>query len=159
MLPGLPFLYFIVLLLQYGYTVINYLFNEISTLSFRIILSYVIPCLISGLGVFQAAAAYNNLRGILFFKDKVISSVLAGILIVPPLWYLGTWNRRNATGIIEGSQQAGLFFASMLVALIITLVLSSIINRHLRQSSASARGLEALRDATFFQLMRRWWTG
>jgi hypothetical protein len=127
-------------------------------LSLKIFLEYVIPSTLTGLGVFQAAAVYNNLRGLMYFKNKTITIILACILVLPALWYFGTWNQHNPTGVIEGSQQAGFFFLSMLIALIATLILSSIINRNLRRPGASSAGLEALREATFFQVLRKWWT-
>jgi hypothetical protein len=122
----------------------------------KVYLEYTIPVFIAGLGVIQAAAAYNNLTGLLFFSRKIVTYTFSGVLLLPALYYFFTWNQRNVTGIIEGAQQAGLFFASVLLALIGTLLVSSLINSRLVGPKKPPEGLEALKETTFIKTLQSW---
>jgi hypothetical protein len=104
------------------------------------------------LGVIQAAAEYNNLRGLLFFKNRLYTCIFATIAIGVPLGLFFRWNYLFTTGIIAGTQQTGLFVLSVLAAVILTLIISSLINiRYYPQCTAQLSGLEALRERTFFR--------
>jgi hypothetical protein len=106
------------------------------------------------LGIIQAAAGYNHLRGLLFFKRGLYTSVFAAIAIGVPLGLFFTWNYMFTTGIIAGSQQAGLFVLSVLAAVVFTLIVSSLINiRYCPQCAARLSGLDALRERTFFRII------
>jgi hypothetical protein len=120
----------------------------------RLSLEYCYLVFIAGVGVLQAAAAYNNLRGLLFNRSKGYTYLFSALAIIPALYYFFTWNKHRATGIIEGSQQAGLFICSIFFALITTLLISSLINHSLRQHEIHAEGLEVLRDISFFHALR-----
>jgi hypothetical protein len=124
----------------------------------KVYLEYMIPVFMAGLGVIQAAAAHNSLKGMLFFRHKAITYLFSAIMLLPALYYLFTWNQRNVTGIIEGSQQAGFFFLAMLIALIVTLIVSSIINAGLGRPLKPLAGLDALRETTFFKTVQSWFS-
>lgn len=131
----------------------------------------------AGVGIIQAAAAYNRLKGLLFFPYQAFNTplriwpsgyrlgqyfswgyIFALATIAPALVSFFFWNRRNATGIIEGSQQALFFFLSMTAAMIFTLLLSSIINHwRLRHNQPQGEGIEALRDITWIQALQHRW--
>lgn len=121
----------------------------------KVYLEYMIPVFIAGLGVIQAAAAYNDLKGLLFFRHKFIAYVFLFIMLLPSMYYIFTWNQRNVTGFIEGSQQAAMFFLAMLLALGFTLIVSSLINSGLKQPLKPLEGLEALKETTFFKTMQK----
>jgi hypothetical protein len=109
-----------------------------------------------GTGVLQAAAAHNNLWGLLFFRRRLYANLFAAVTIIPALAAFFTWNYYNATGVIQGAQQAGLFTLGIVIALVFTLVLSSLLNRtRLPQCGFPREGLDALREETFFRLIRR----
>ena len=130
---------------------------------------------IAVLGVIQLAAANAGLRGLLFAPGTVrirfwptghrwtltylhFSYLFAAVTIVPTLGFFFVWNHYNATGIVQGSEQAGLFVLSTGAAGIFSLIASSLINQwRLQNNHTDARGLEALKDITWFQaLWRRW---
>ena len=68
------------------------------------------------------------------------------------------WNQRNAVGVIEGPEQAGLFFLAMAAALLFTLLWGSLVNHwRLRGNVTHSAGLEALRENTWFQAVWRHW--
>lgn len=122
----------------------------------RLSLEYSLLVFVAGVGVLQAMAAHNNLRGLLFFQRRLYAYVLAALTIIPCLFLFFTWNYRNETGVIEGAQQAGLFALSLTIAIIATLVISSMLNRsRLPDCCAYHEGLDALREETFFRLIRR----
>jgi hypothetical protein len=122
----------------------------------KVYLEYTIPVFMAGLAIIQAAAAYNNLTGLRFFRQKILTYAFSGILLLPAMYYLFTWNQRNVTGIIEGSQQAGLFFASVVLALVSTLVVSSLINAGLKGTKKPPEGLEGLKETTFIKTLQSW---
>jgi hypothetical protein len=86
------------------------------------------------------------------------SYVFAAVTVGPAMVDFFFWNNRRPTGIIEGPEQAGLFFLSMVTSLIFTLVFGSLVNHwRLRHNHTQGRGLEALKEITWAQaLWRRW---
>jgi hypothetical protein len=107
------------------------------------------------LGVIQAAAGYNNLKGLLFFQSRLYTYIFAVIAIGVTLGLFFTWNYMSETGVIAGTEQTGLFVLSVLGAVIVTLILSSLINiRYCPQCTTQLNGLEALRERTFFRIIR-----
>jgi hypothetical protein len=122
----------------------------------RLSLEYILLVFLAISGVLQLVAIHGDLFKLLFFKRKGYGYVLAAVLVLPALFLLFTWNYRNATGIIQGAEQAGLFVLSLLLATIFTLVLSSFLNRSGVNPPATQReGLEALREVTYYQALCR----
>ena len=114
-------------------------------------LKYAALVFIAVVGLLQAAAAYNNLRGLLFFQRILHAYIFAGITVVVPLGVFFTWNYMFAIGDIAGSQQAGLFFFTAAAAIVFTLVISSLINGKLKSDrTTQLTGLDGLREGTFF---------
>lgn len=127
------------------------------------------------LGVIQLAAARAGLRGLLFAPGTVrirfwpsgrrwtltylhFSYLFAGITVLPALGFFFVWNQYNGTGIIQGSEQSGLFVLSTGAAGIFSLIVSSLINQwRLQGNQTQAEGLEALKDITWFQAVWRRW--
>ena len=127
------------------------------------------------LGVIQAAAANAGLRGLLFAPGAVrirfwpserrwtltyhhFSYLFAAVTVLPALGFFFVWNSHNATGIIQGSQQAGFFVLSTAAGGIFSLAASSLINQwRLQNNETQAEGLEALKDITWFQAVWRRW--
>jgi hypothetical protein len=127
------------------------------------------------LGIIQLAAANAGLRGLLFAPGTVrirffpsgkrwtltyfhFSYLFAIVTVLPTLGFFFVWNQHNATGIVQGSEQAGLFVLSTGAAGIFSLVASSFINQwRLQRNRTQAVGLEALKDITWFQAVWRRW--
>ncbi|MCK5577208.1 MAG: hypothetical protein KAI14_02725 [Dehalococcoidales bacterium] len=111
---------------------------------------------IAAIGAIQAAAAYNGLNGISFFRQKVFNYLFALLTVGATLARLFTWNQRNPVGIIEGAQQFSFFMLALVVAIAFTLAVSSLL-RHsaLQGNHPQHNGLEALREITFFQALWR----
>jgi hypothetical protein len=107
-------------------------------------------------GVIQAAAARRGFKGMLFFPRPLHAYVFAVITVTGPLVALFLWNYWAQINQVAGSQQAGLFLISTIVAVIFTMTLGEII--HLKNPlppGKPAPGLEALREGTFFRTFWR----
>ena len=118
-------------------------------------IKYAFLVFIAVVGILQAAAAHNKLQGLLFFKNKNYAYLWTILTVSPTLAVFFTWNYHSATGVIEGSQQAGLFTLSALAALIFTLAVSSFIpHRFGRTLEAGRRGLEVLNRTNYFSALR-----
>jgi hypothetical protein len=111
---------------------------------------------IAAIGAIQAAVAYNGLKGISFFRQRIFNYLFALLTIGPSMARLFTWNQRNPVGIIEGAQQFYFFMLALVIAIAFTLIVSSLL-RHssLHGNHPQYDGLEALREVTFFQAIWR----
>jgi hypothetical protein len=104
------------------------------------------------LGIIQLAAFKNNYRGLFFFPARIYSLVFAVITIGSALYLFFTWNELHQIIAIEGSQQTGSFVISTALAIIFTVVCSSLLNiRRFNRGKPRQGGLDGLRDATVFQ--------
>ncbi|MES0329019.1 MAG: hypothetical protein ABUK06_01900 [Dehalococcoidales bacterium] len=109
----------------------------------------------ASLGVFQAAAAYNGLRGLSFFSRPTWGYLFAAITTGPALAAIFTWNLRNATGIIEGGQQFLLLSPAILAAYLLTLVAASLLNGSSPTGDTTPpAGIEGFKQAGLFKLLR-----
>jgi hypothetical protein len=114
----------------------------------------------AALGVIQAAAGYNDLRGLAFFRRRLYNYISGVILTGVSLGYFFTWNYSFDTGIIAGTEQAGLFIQSVVAAIVFSLIISSLVNiRYKTQNSDPPTGLDALREKTFFRIIWERLTG
>jgi hypothetical protein len=121
---------------------------------------YALLVFVSALGVIQAAAAYNNLRCLFFFKYRMLSYIFGVIAVGVSLGFFFRWNYMFDIGIVAGVQQTGIFIQSIVVAIVFTVIISSLTNiRYRSQHSASPDGLDALREKTFFLLLWERLTG
>jgi hypothetical protein len=117
-------------------------------------LGYCLIVFVAVLGVIQLAALRNNFRGLLFFRQKALTVIFSAVTIVVPLLIFFTWYDFR-TFLIEGSQQTVLFVVSAAAAITFSMVCSSLLNfRCVGQGKSTEKGLEALRESTFFQAVK-----
>ena len=117
-------------------------------------LNYWLLVFIGVVGVLQLAAVYNNFRGLLFFRVKILSLIFGIIAVGMTLTGFFLWYDLNDI-IIEGSQQTGSFVSAAAAAILFTLIFSSIVNiRRFKSSKPQQDGLETLQESTFFQAIR-----
>ncbi len=146
-----------------------------SPLYARLAWEYFVLVLVAGLGILQVAAAYGGFRGLLIAPGEVrvrywpgrvftlsrvaMSYVFAALTVIPSLVDFFGWNGRNTAieiGVIQGSEQAGLFVGGMAAAVLATLLFSSLVNHwRLRGNATHGPGLEALKDITWVQALWR----
>jgi hypothetical protein len=111
--------------------------------------------LIASIGVIQAAVAYSGFKGISFFRHKIFSYLFTILTLGPVLGAFFTWNERNLTGVIEGSEQFYLFMLAIVAAIGFTLFLSSLLNhRSIHKNNLQCNGFEALKEVTFYKALR-----
>ncbi len=150
--------------------------NPIIETSRRVLeIQYFFLVFVAVLGIIQVTAANSGFRGLLFAPGTVrirffpsgrrwtltyfhFSYLFAAITVLPTLGFFFVWNYYNATGIVQGPEQAGLFVLGTGASGIFSLVASSLINQwRLQRNYTSAQGLEALKDITWFQAVYRRW--
>ncbi len=121
----------------------------------------------SSLGVLQIAVARANLRGLTFFKKPFLCYLFGAVAIVGAfVWFYATGDR-NAEPLIRIDDGVKVFFgetesfASFMAgaagALIVTILLSSLLNAKMPNPSQKGvpQGLNALKEMTFFQAITR----
>ena len=118
-------------------------------------LEYFCLIFIAALGVLQISAVLSGMRGISFFTRSNHSLIFTVMTLVPVLVSLFTWNERNPTAIVEGYQQFYLFSLAAFLAFLFNIVVSHLIQRNkLQANKVRYDGLEALKEATFFQALQ-----
>ena len=119
-------------------------------------LAYFLLVLFAGMGILQMIANVYGLRSLLFSNKHWLTRVISVIFIIPCLvaFFLGEDYFHSAP--IQGAEQAGLFAASLLSALIITYGLGSLINRKMIPPvNFAPKGLVSMSKITYFQAIRR----
>ena len=103
---------------------------------------YFFMALAAVLGVLQAAAAYSGRDKLCFFNRPIHAYIFAFLTTGPAMIGFFTWNWRNATGLVEGSQQFIYFSIACACAVGLSLLLSWSVQH------------AGLRTTTFEQLRR-----
>jgi hypothetical protein len=85
---------------------------------------YFFMTLAAVLGVIQAAAAFSGRDKLCFFNRPIHAYIFAFLTTGPSMAGFFTWNWRNATGLVEGSQQFIYFSLSCACAVGLSLLLS-----------------------------------
>ncbi|MEK7814823.1 MAG: hypothetical protein AAB291_02780 [Chloroflexota bacterium] len=123
------------------------------------ILDYFILVFWASCGVFQLAAAYNGIRGLLLLQDRRLSVLLGLALIVGAFawFFLSTPRNMPDSGPgMNGNEQFGYFFAGSGAGLAFTLLVSSLCNRELGRGRLSLPpGMDALRESNYLRALYR----
>lgn len=110
------------------------------------------------IGVVQLVAGYSRLIGLLIVPHVPAAYALGLSLPVAAFAWFGASGRALVPGDIggvEGAQQFGLFFAGAAAATIVTAIAASIIQwRRPAAAGEPEPGMEGLRHATAYQLLR-----
>ena len=126
-------------------------------MGFVLYLQYFLFVFMAVIGILQIAAIRNDLKGMSFFENKYYAYIFAVITIGGSLFAFFTWNYWSNVGIIEGSQQFGLFVGASFLALVFTLLFASVLKRDLvrvRQIVTHKENLESLKTATLLDIMQ-----
>ena len=125
---------------------------------------YFIFVFIAVMGMLQLIATCNQLQGMLLIRNKLITVVLSIAAIVFAFWWFFFRDSRIDTVMrrtgVEGAQQFTVFCWTAFTALVVTLVISSLLQmlvyRH-RQGTEQEERLEGayqLRYVSWFQALR-----
>ena len=125
---------------------------------------YLIFTFAASLGTLQVVAALNRLSGVMFFSNRAVSFIAGlAVALAAFIWFFNEpRNLPDTSGGINGNQQAGLFALGAGIAVVVTLMSTSVINIRLRIHGESQQtGFDALRNATFISallpILRRLW--
>ena len=118
-------------------------------------LEYMVFVCFSTIGAIQIAAHIANLRGLLILRRPIASLLLGiGILTGSIFWFFLSENRNinDTAGGLDANSQAVGFFLGALIGTILTIVISSIINRDLKISNVGKNidGLDSLREQNYY---------
>ena len=118
-------------------------------------IDYYILVTVSAIGVFQLAAMYGGLHGILVFPPSRIAAALwAALPAAAVVWFFVTEDRKvsDHMGGLSSNEMALTFFVGVVTAWVLTAAATSVLNRNrdLEEVSPGA-GLESLSGATYFR--------
>ncbi len=118
-------------------------------------LDYFLFALVASVGVLQLAAAYSRLYGLLFLNRALSSALGLALAVGAFIWFFASEPRNipDTSSGLDGNQQALLFSAGALAALVTTLVVSSLRHWSMIGNDGPVRGLEALRRASYLRAL------
>ncbi|RLC92022.1 MAG: hypothetical protein DRI39_09010 [Chloroflexi bacterium] len=124
---------------------------------------YVVFVFLACVGVLQLVGVRTRLNGLLFFRTKAVAYVISFLALAGSFWWFFVRDDRwdtvmRCTGL-EGAQQFYYFCLAAFLAVVFTLALSSLLHavrpRLCSMSRVPGQGLDALRDMSYFQAVRR----
>ncbi len=121
-------------------------------------LDYLVLVFVTCCGVLQLAATYGGLKGLYLLKTPVLNLLTAlALTVVPFVWFFVSEPRNlsDATGGLDGNQQAVLFVTGSVTAIVFTLLITSLRRPDLGKiDPKEQRGLGALRHTAFLWALR-----
>ena len=124
---------------------------------FTFTIDYLILIILASIGVIQLGALYGGLKGLLFSKSIVFSHFIGFSLpVISFTWFFMTdaRNINDYAGGLDSNIQALLFFLGALTGWILTIILSSIINIHMKSKDLSPfEGLDSLKKTNYFNAL------
>lgn len=119
---------------------------------FRLAAEYSLFVFVAGVGVLQATVTHSGLWGLCFFRRSWQGYLFAMASIAAAFaWFFLSYDR-NRPGL-EGLEQVLLFSLASAGAVAFTLTVSSVLKRK-EKAAPRGRGLEALREASYWQAWR-----
>lgn len=124
-----------------------------------LVLEYILFVALASCGVIQLVVARNKLRGLLFFHNRITTYVFSFLAVGFAYgWFFG-WDNRLQEKImhtgLEGAQQLLYFLVGSLVAVVATVVVSSVRNMQFRDEMCDGdEGLERLRKCSYWHAIR-----
>jgi len=123
---------------------------------------YYLFVFVAAVGVLQFVAAYRQWAGLSFFRNRTLSYLFSFLTVVGSfVWFFG-WENRMDTAMrraaLEGAQQFVYFNTAAFLALVFTLIVSSLLfaYRKRRQSlrDECPQGFGALSEISYFEALR-----
>lgn len=123
---------------------------------------YYLFVFIASVGVLQLVAAYRQIKGLLFFQNKILSYIFSILAIGGSFgWFFG-WADRLDTIMrrvgLEGAQQFLYFNMGAFLALIFTLIVTSLLYAYRSRAQCHQKsypqGLGALKEIGYFEALK-----
>ncbi len=142
---------------------------------FTFAIDYCITVFMSAFGVMQLSFSLGGIKGLMLFGSDAVCRIFGIVLVVAGFvlfFSTGTRNINDYEGGLDAPTQGLLFFCSASVAVLATLILSSLVNRKMRGQVGNnddhgadiEAGLDSLRDTNYalalwrgiISLWRKW---
>jgi heme exporter protein D len=128
--------------------------------SWTFVAEYCVYIIIATIGVMQLIAARWELRGIAFFHNKKWGYIFGIVAILGAfIWFFSFTGLNLKKPTFDTPPQLLWLAVSVSLALLVTLGLSSIVNRHLTSNTerdkTQADGIEVLKQKTYWQAISR----
>ena len=128
--------------------------------SWAFVAEYCVYIIIATIGVMQLIAARWELRGIAFFHNKKWGYIFGIVAILGAfIWFFSFTGLNLKKPTFDTPPQLLWLAVSVSLALLVTLGLSSIVNRHLTSNTerdkTQADGIEVLKQKTYWQAISR----
>ena len=121
-------------------------------------LDYFILVYVAALGVLQMIASRRDFRGMLLVQAPSIAFLLGFCAVVAAFAWFFAFEPRNLSdtqGGLDGNRAARIFCLACTLAVLTTLVLSSLVNRSLGKGGQSpSPGLDALGHAAYLRALQ-----
>ena len=123
---------------------------------FSFAIDYYLMVVIAASGVLQIAASVGRLDALLFFKSPMMARSLGVMLVVVgPVLFFATAERNinDYEGGLDGNFQGLFFLLGTLTALILTVVVTSFINRNMSAPTQIEDGIDSLNRTSYAQAL------
>ncbi len=123
---------------------------------FSFAVDYCLMVVISACGALQIAASVGNLNSLLIFKAPLTAGFFGiALALTGPVLFFATAERNinDYEGGLDGNFQGIFFILGTLIALGITVTVSSMINRAMRGPTQIENGIENLKRTTYANAM------
>ena len=128
--------------------------------------TYYLSVMLASIGVLQIIAVGSLFRSIQFVPNNVIARLIGSMLIVLGFGLFfgsGPQHLPDTSGGLDGNSQASFFALGSLTGILITFLISSLINMNRYScSDVTQNGLDILRKTTYlkavFSLVKKQWT-
>ena len=124
-------------------------------------LDYFLLVTLGCLGTIQIAAANARLKGLSFFKKRLVGYIFGALVAIGAFGWFFAVENRNTPSVIEGAQQVGMFLAGAIAAYIITSAVSSLLKYRLYLESTDSHygeqnnsGIEMFKETTLLGAIR-----
>ena len=123
---------------------------------------YYLFVFVASVGVLQLVANYRQIKGLLFFQNKILSYIFSILAIGGSFgWFFG-WADRLDTIMrrvgLEGAQQFLYFNMGAFLALIFTLIVTSVLYAYRSKAQCHqksySQGLGALKEVGYFEALK-----
>ena len=119
---------------------------------FSFAIDYYLTVVIAACGVLQIGASLGRLDALLLFKRPLTARALGIVLVItgPVLFFAtGERNINDYEGGLDGNFQGLFFVLGTLTALILTVVVTSFINRRMSALTQIEEGIDSLNRTTY----------
>lgn len=125
---------------------------------FTFAIDYFLLVFVSGICTIQIACTFGGLAGLMFMRSVAATRLLgASIIVAAFIWFFSVAERdvNDYAGGLDSNEQGLLFLLAILAGVASTLLLSSIVNLHMRSQEARPwTGFGALTMSNYFSAVK-----